>query len=313
MYCSEKCRSAAWVRYHKYECESLTTGIVARILCEALHAFGDDLTEMEKFFTDNKNQQKYLMELDLSDPETNTRNLLLAVYNTPWMEPLEPFDNVRFLLGELSEMHEDLDRHITTHGKFIETFLNKLARRGYTQLMGYPLKKEDESRENMEYVAIANHITPLRDCFQHSCDSNIRAVPTNDGEILFVTAPIKAGSELFVTYGRTFVEKTKVERQQHHKIWYKFECRCKACENDFPTLNQLFSMTMDKIMSKESVELAKNLAAFNALPHEKIQANIKVYADKIVLEDFPTRNNCLRKRLIMTCLWILNRPEFRFS
>ena len=56
---------------------------------------------------------------------------------------------------------------------------------------------------------------------------------------------ILAGEEVTESYGVTFIETPKKQRQKKLLDQYKFQCRCVACENDFPVFKDLDKLLPD--------------------------------------------------------------------
>lgn len=74
--------------------------------------------------------------------------------------------------------------------------------------------------------------------FSHSCDPNIDRVTVDNKIVFFVIRPIKAGEQIFMSYGPEFSRQTLLERRL--KLFgYGFNCDCNACHMDFPLLDEL--------------------------------------------------------------------------
>ena len=61
------------------------------------------------------------------------------------------------------------------------------------------------------------------------------------------------------SYGLTFIETTKQERQRRYRIQYKFTCTCVACAENFPTFDKLEKGVSDNLAKL----IAKNLNLIN--------------------------------------------------
>jgi SET domain len=74
--------------------------------------------------------------------------------------------------------------------------------------------------------------------FNHSCMPNIERVSFDNKLVFIANQPIKAGEQIFITYGPLFTSNTRAKRQKT-LAKYDFKCDCKACMVDYPTFNHL--------------------------------------------------------------------------
>ena len=72
----------------------------------------------------------------------------------------------------------------------------------------------------------------------HSCYPNVNVITVDNTLVLAVSRPIKAGEQIFVSYGHSSVSYTLEERKQGLAD-YKFICDCIACIEDYPKLENL--------------------------------------------------------------------------
>jgi hypothetical protein len=71
--------------------------------------------------------------------------------------------------------------------------------------------------------------------FNHSCDPNIHRFFKSDNKAVFyVVRPIKAGEQLFMTYGFTFYTSVRSERLYGLEENNGFNCKCVACKKNYP-------------------------------------------------------------------------------
>lgn len=94
--------------------------------------------------------------------------------------------------------------------------------------------------ENQQWYAksVGSGIFPFASMFNHNCDPNINRVTFNNQLVFYVARPIKAGEQLFISYGYFFSRIDKIERS-NGLIKYSFECDCYACRKDLPLLDKL--------------------------------------------------------------------------
>ncbi|KAL7288919.1 hypothetical protein TKK_0016885 [Trichogramma kaykai] len=76
---------------------------------------------------------------------------------------------------------------------------------------------------------------PICSLFNHSCDPNVISVPTKENErIVYSKFTIEEGEQLFLCYvGDNYTSCSKEERAE--TIWsaYKFQCECRACQENW--------------------------------------------------------------------------------
>ena len=58
---------------------------------------------------------------------------------------------------------------------------------------------------------------------------------------------IEPGEEVTDSYGMTFIETPKHQRQKRFKKQYKFVCRCRACEENYTTFDKLEKGVSDNL------------------------------------------------------------------
>ena len=69
--------------------------------------------------------------------------------------------------------------------------------------------------------------------------------------ILVAKRSIKKGEEITINYGIHHNNISKENRLQLLRNKYKFDCRCEACENDYPTLPNCNSKIEPKSVAKK--------------------------------------------------------------
>lgn len=76
----------------------------------------------------------------------------------------------------------------------------------------------------------------LKPLLSHSCIPNVDRVKLGNKLVLYVSRPIKAGSQILNCYGAGFhaALNSKTERMKVLQKVYKFRCDCEACSNDWP-------------------------------------------------------------------------------
>lgn len=76
----------------------------------------------------------------------------------------------------------------------------------------------------------------LKPLLSHSCIPNVDRVKFGNKLVLYVSRPIKAGSQILNCYAAGFhaALNSKTERMKVLQKVYKFQCDCEACSNDWP-------------------------------------------------------------------------------
>lgn len=106
--------------------------------------------------------------------------------------------------------------------------------------------KMDENRRELfrngtgQYITrtVGSGIFPFTSLINHSCYPNVKHITVDNKFVICVTRPIKAGEQLYISYGYSFFRFTRKEREDHLSR-YKFKCECIACVEDYPKLEQL--------------------------------------------------------------------------
>ena len=85
---------------------------------------------------------------------------------------------------------------------------------------------------------IGSGIFPFMSLLNHSCYPNVDTTAVDNKIVLTVSRPIKAGEQIFITYGYSSVS-YKLEERKQGLADYKFVCDCIACIEDYPKLKKL--------------------------------------------------------------------------
>lgn len=310
MYCSKECRLSAFSLYHLIECcckgENYAVG--DRLTPVMHRVFTNGRADTENFFRANDGD-KYLMELDCSDPEIFKKNQLLCASNTTWLTP-----NLSALKKyQTPKQFIKARKHFKEYKGIIGPRITKVIEKFYRKLFTY-VEAPQLKCGAVEFGPnrICSMISPLFDCFHHSCNPNLRKMYMDGYQVAFVFKPIKEGEELFVTYSSNFAFTPKIERNLELIKEYDYKCKCIACKKNFPTWRDMRSenpRTHLKYMIKCNI-LETELKTMSAV---EIQRKIREIGETIESEHFPTFENTARQGLILACLESLTQPEFKFK
>jgi len=91
--------------------------------------------------------------------------------------------------------------------------------------------------------------------------------------------PIRPGDQIFTSYGGVYAHMSRVERKQKILQDYFLDCNCPACENDWPTYNEILRDHVGSISKNK--QLVEKLRPFR----ERLLANMyDIEAVKTVLD-----------------------------
>ncbi|XP_063702222.1 SET and MYND domain-containing protein 4-like [Culicoides brevitarsis] len=251
MFCSQKCHEIAHKRWHKYECP-IIDGIfdigtnsnfnqietALRAALQSLTLFDDphDLGKLMKEIA-NKNEV-----FEVNYAKLTEKNHFRAIYSLSTNETKATSAELYQYARECARAWHLLSKH---------TFLPFLLKTKETQDIFLDLLFHffQSTIVNAHSLGLASGnlaqygsaIFALASLFNHSCVPNVGKI--FDKSVIRIVAKrvIKAGEQLFdcydkdVHHGHANLQK----RQRKLKSQYRFECKCKACRNDFPLLEQM--------------------------------------------------------------------------
>lgn len=273
---------------------------------------------MKEFFKANEDKNQYLMELDLSDPEKYDKNRILSVYSSSWMSRKtdEDLGAVNGFL-ELAKLIKQ-DVSLKAHKRFFMNFGQRIANEGFVMLKAFSSKRDVNFRSGMISV-IGSTVDPISDCFSHSCSNNVFWIPTSSGlQMLFVERPIKAGSELFLSHGVHFETHTRKQRQKFLQKSFGLKCRCEACEQDYPTMEQTEQAPVDLGSFENFRFFVEQSEMFDSLRNKnlkQIQMKLEETTNSIQkdVQGKITDESFRRRHKMIACLSALAQPENIFA
>lgn len=275
MFCTKDCINAR-KNFHKYECKIMTP--IINILCDEGRLpwislrlllmtlmYYPDMHELAKMMSDiqkTKFQFKNFNYLAATGPEYIQYVLNLAMKQPCDDEEHEEVHKMCTLIVNLLAKRTELKTKVyRTHHK--QLLLDILTRFFYINmannfvLVSYPtwLEKSDTLRHEL----FGSALYPFTSLINHACVPNLKVKfigESNSKVMIYVTRPIKAGDQLFITYKKTisYLMADKQSRQQVMNSEYGFECCCEACGNDYPTLKQLKRLDICTEQEKELLQ-----------------------------------------------------------
>lgn len=181
--------------------------------------------------------QRTVFDFNLSDPKDTEfeNNMLLCLHSLAKNGDMEE-------RRELLEKHGDMilntgplrnEKRTGDETAFLKEFVAGLGVIHDTN--SYEVREYTQKGDDFPVGAA---VYPFASLFSHSCVPNVKRHSV-DNKIAIVTAvPIKAGEQIFVSYGFGAFRMTKAIRQEQMKR-YNFECNCIACADpeSYPRLN----------------------------------------------------------------------------
>lgn len=124
-------------------------------------------------------------------------------------------------------------------------------------LVSYPTWLEKS--ETLKHELFGSALYPFTSLINHACVPNLKVKfigESNSKVMVYVTRPIKAGDQLFITYKKTisYLMADKQSRQKVINSEYGFDCCCEACRNNYPTLKQLERLDICTEQEKELLQ-----------------------------------------------------------
>lgn len=158
---------------------------------------------------------------------------------------------------------------------------------------------------NVTVHKIGDGIDPYATLMNGSCCANIRLVNVDNKNAWVVAYPIKAGEQLFRSYGEEFtVGPSAKDRQLLLNTHYDYICGCQACMNDFPEAQNLALADNDfKYDDRDEPLLDVKTAK------EKFLKNCS-YINENFHKNFPSKEICYAMSMNMFKLAALAKSEF---
>lgn len=143
----------------------------------------------------------------------------------------KPFDHLEDLKSMVSMIYRRL-RFPTSEDDFIRSIT-------------HGMNVMNANSFGVDFVKKLNETSPIGCCiclfgslFNHSCDPNIQSFFHQDKLVFYVDRPIKAGEQLMVSYCFVYPSADRKHRRLALKN-YEFDCKCRACINNWPILDKL--------------------------------------------------------------------------
>ncbi|XP_044253160.1 uncharacterized protein LOC123004111 [Tribolium madens] len=296
LYCGEECRENAREKYHQYECPILISlknmvgkhkAFLLAIKMSFIIPDEDDAPEVYAL-VENLNRK--------NSDEVFTTALIAALmyhlvktYTGKFPEDDSEAENKfkHFLMIHL--------RICLTHAAGIDELCPNQASEG--QEPGQELL-----RFKSETVGCA--LYPFYALFRHVCCPNVFAHHHGTKRVLRAIRTIQEGQECFVSYGPYYVEHSKEERQNRLLSQYHFNCKCKACEEDWPQLD----LNPYYLTSRQDLEFVAKIRDANVeAAIEEVPRFLRRLKELEVFE--PLSELTLQQKLLSYCYDILGNKR----
>ena len=93
--------------------------------------------------------------------------------------------------------------------------------------------------EGATSVFIGAAVYPTLAMFNHSCDPSIVRFYVEDWVCVQAIKNIRRGEEICENYGPIFFHSDRADRQERLSKQYWFDCRCMACEENWPLMHEM--------------------------------------------------------------------------
>lgn len=247
MFCSEECQEMEASRHFNRDFEGLNSSPIEKSLKmqrESIRVAGG-VNQLFELLKDS--EDKTIFDFDFSNPDDPMydKNQLIALNGLckNWKEVVE-FKSDQQLL-DISLMEESDSSQAR----------KKMLKFAINQLDIYYVNSSimQKGREGI-YL--------FKSLLNHSCIPNV--IPFNFGDkiALIVARPIKAGDQLFISYGALATVHPKPERKMM-LMNYSFKCCCDACLKDYPRQfpkedRRFIEPKFERVSPKEAIEKFKN-------------------------------------------------------
>ncbi|XP_063703663.1 SET and MYND domain-containing protein 4-like [Culicoides brevitarsis] len=290
MFCSKNCQSEADKRFHQYECKiidgifflnelHLGTPVATpiRIALKAITLF-DNPQNLQTLIEQSVDKSElFLLDFNNLTEELQFRTTYALATNESKRRIFEIFDFavecaiLWHLLNQFTDLPlllktkdcEDLFLNVLYHF-YLSSIING-------QALGHVIDGEEYGVAVFPFSSIVNH----------SCIPNVAKIFDNDTIIMYARRPIKAGDQLFDSYGQHLHHghAKLVDRQRKLLNQFHIECHCRACRFDLPMLTEMLP-ARDKQFLQHSIQDLKRLMKFES--KDVAKQNMKKYRQCII-------------------------------
>lgn len=218
MFCSHMCMELGTDSFHQYECsvlEMIHNEFDDYILQAAVRIFLESITacgsKEDLFVIMNERRERSPFDFQLREPLTqqNKRHLLLCTQN---MTKFESTDELKEAFSNQVRAYFDRNHLLARYWGDVETqaYVIFYCRTQYQILINNQFhmmwrsvgrRDIDAERAGKAYNNFCGYgLSPFMSLFNHSCNPNVAIVSVDNKFVAYVKRPIKAHTQLFISY-----------------------------------------------------------------------------------------------------------------
>ena len=228
MYCSDECAKQDDV--HEKNCPyEIPLNVQILLLKKVIEIDGD--FDSEEGLSDDK--KKTVFDFDLSNPDDSMyrKNLQIAVNSLS-----ATVESDMKMLSSAQICSNSTEEELQTEMPY--KYMRVWATNAYDLWENVRVITGPGTYKYRFYEHFGKGIFPFVSLLNHSCYPNACTLTVDNKCVLTTCRPIKAGEQIFVSYGFSSFRYTREERRQK-LARYKFNCDCTACIEDHPKLEKL--------------------------------------------------------------------------
>jgi len=255
-FCSVECRDIASESYHRYECGMLdilvATGLnvypflvvklITRFGFEYLWGLRARLNHDETAGAETERSSEYLSDdfinafnLVSHEDKLESEEYLLRTFVAAFLLKLLRFN--KFFPDEQAN-EDELDEKSIFIGKLLLHFIITLPQNVHDIAM---METADTRRwlhsNNIKSLGAGVYLTAA--LYNHSCDPSFMRCNFGKGMVSVANREIAVGEEISECYGQMYYVKSLQQRRGDLKKHYKFDCRCLACLENWPSIKDM--------------------------------------------------------------------------
>lgn len=250
MYCSEKCLNEAYNTFHMYECPIIDFLfelfnkihlIALRVVLTTINLF-DNIDYCIEFCQSEKNLNQNSFTLDYTN--FTKKEHYRAIHG------LVTNQDKRIIadLFQRAVIAATLKKYLVEYTKLKDILNTENYSNFFIDLLFQHLQTSSSNMHSVDLIdsklikdeqCFASAAYAFGSLLNHSCAPNIVRIYKNTKLLIFILRPIKANDILYDNYGYHYATHPKRIRQQNLELQYRFQCKCEACENNYPLYNEL--------------------------------------------------------------------------
>lgn len=242
MYCTLKCKKEYAISIHNYECTKVPFAPYIRTpikqIMQSVACAGSFVTLHELLIDSTP---RTVFDCDLNNPEDSSyqKQLLQVVHSlaTTRNERTKMLKSVK-----PSNIYDLPMLNILQRTPSEQDFTMKLFRKQLSLHDTNQFEMQEHSRElksdSLKVIfdqKIGTGLFPFASLINHSCEANLKRATVDNKMAIIVARPIKAGEQIFISYGYSHY---KYSREKRHEA-LKFVCKCNACVKNYPEMMKM--------------------------------------------------------------------------